>query len=166
MSAALPPKELSPNNPITDSSVRETLEPLGLSVPEKEEKHYTTFLKGIWEIWDRVEQMDDYVPIVDEERFPRENVHRPTGKDNPANAWAWKATIRDQQKNEGLLKGKTVALKVRGGRLVDGTWSSSGSRAAESCSRRELTSGQRRCGRCPRACRHQRSQGLGTERRC
>lgn len=114
MSAALPPKQLSPNNPITDSSVRETLEPLGLSVPENEEKHYTTFLKGIWEIWNRVEQMDDYVPVVDEERFPRENVHRPTGKDNPANAWAWKATIRDQEKNDGLLKGKTVALKVRG----------------------------------------------------
>lgn len=113
MSAALPPKELSPNNPIISSSVRETLEPLGLSVSQDEEKHYTTFLTGIWEIWNRVEQMDDYVPVVDEERFPREKVHRPTGKDNPANAWAWKATIRDQQQNDGLLKDKTVALKVR-----------------------------------------------------
>lgn len=112
MSAALPPKQLSPDNPVNSSSVSETLEPLGLSVAPNEEKHYETFLKGIWEIWNRVDKMDDYVPMVDEERFPRENVHRPTGKDNQHNAWAWKATIKDQQKNDGLLKGKTVALKV------------------------------------------------------
>lgn len=111
MSATLAPKVLSPDNPVTDSSVADTLHKLGLKLPDEQVGDYTSFLKGIWEVWHKVDGMDDYVPVVDEKRFPRENVHRPTGDDNPANAWAWKVTITDQEKRGGLLAGKTVCVK-------------------------------------------------------
>jgi hypothetical protein len=60
----------------------------------------------------------DYEPIVDLERFPRENVHFPKPEDNKHGAWAWKVDIKDKKpppRTESsppeLLKGKTVVLK-------------------------------------------------------
>jgi amidase len=47
---------------------------------------------------------------VDLERFPRENIYFPTASENELNAWAWKCSIQDKSA-EGLLKGKTVAIK-------------------------------------------------------
>lgn len=112
MSVALPTSSRSPSNPVTASSVRDTLAPLGLAIAPEHEAHYTRFLSSLWEVWDAVDAMDDYVPGVDEGRFRREDVHRPSGDENPANAWAWRVTIRDQAPNDGPLKGKTVAIKV------------------------------------------------------
>lgn len=53
----------------------------------------------------------DYVPLVDEARFPREAVHFPDRKDNSHGAWAWRCNIIDKQENNGKLKNKTYALK-------------------------------------------------------
>jgi hypothetical protein len=93
--------------------VSETLAKLGLVAPEKDVADYTSLLTGIWEIWNKVDQMEDYVPVVDEERFPRKDVHFPGTEENPANAWAWKASVKDMDAKGGLLEGKTVCLKVR-----------------------------------------------------
>lgn len=112
MSATLTPATLSPNNPVTDASVPETLAKFGLSVSDDDAPVYTSFLKGIWEVWNRVDAMDDYVPAVDEERYPRQDVHRPSAEENPANAWAWRVRIKDTKQNKGLLAGKTFCLKV------------------------------------------------------
>ena len=113
MSATLAPSVLSPNNPITPAAVEETFGKLGLKCPPGGLEDYTSLLTGIWEIWNKIEQMDDYVPPVDEERFPRTEVHRATAEENKTNAWAWKATVKDVKENDGLLAGKTVILKVR-----------------------------------------------------
>jgi hypothetical protein len=114
MSSTLAPSTLSPNNPITPSSVTDTLAKLGLAAPEKDVADYTSLLTGIWEIWNKVDGMDDYVPTVDTERFPREGVHFPEGDENKANAWAWKASVKDVsgKAKGGVLDGKTVCLKV------------------------------------------------------
>lgn len=111
MSAALP-QSISPNNPIDDEAVVDTLAGLGVKLPDSEVPQYATFLKGVWEIWNKIDGTDDYVPSVDLERFPRENVHRPSEQENPTNGWAWKVTIEDKQGKGGLLAGKTVCLKV------------------------------------------------------
>ncbi|RSH89580.1 hypothetical protein EHS25_002131 [Saitozyma podzolica] len=113
MSSTLAPSTLSPNNPITPSSVTDTLAKLGLAAPEKDVADYTSLLTGIWEIWNKVDGMDDYVPTVDTERFPREGVHFPEGDENKANAWAWKASVKDVsgKAKGGVLDGKTVCLK-------------------------------------------------------
>ncbi|KAL1404965.1 hypothetical protein Q8F55_008577 [Vanrija albida] len=111
MSAAVAPGSVSAHNPITTTTVRDTLAPLGLALDPAEEADYTGFLVGGWEEWNRVLEMDDYVTPVDEDRFPRTEVHRPGGDDNPANAWAWRARIEDKERRGGILAGKTVALK-------------------------------------------------------
>lgn len=111
MSATLAPSVLSPNNPITPAAVEETFGKLGLKCPPGGLDDYTSLLTGIWEIWNKIEQMDDYVPAVDEERFPRTDVHRATAEENKTNAWAWKAVVKDVKENGGLLAGKTVILK-------------------------------------------------------
>jgi amidase len=58
--------------------------------------------------------MDDYVPEVDEAQFPRKDLHFPGKEENPANAWAWKVSLKDVNAKGGLLEGKTVCLKVSG----------------------------------------------------
>jgi amidase len=69
--------------------------------------------------------LSDYVPLVDEERFPREAIHFPDSKDNSHGAWAWKCNIVDKQENNGKLKNKTFALKdniaVKGVPMLLGT---------------------------------------------
>ncbi len=114
MSSTLAPSVLLPENPVTAASVAETFAKLGVKPKEKDVDDYTSLLTGVWEVWHKVDQMDDYVPIVDEERFPRRQVHRAEGDENRWNAWAWKADIKDTSGKSagGLLEGKTLCLKV------------------------------------------------------
>ncbi|KAL7420218.1 hypothetical protein Q5752_005185 [Cryptotrichosporon argae] len=109
MSSTLAPATLSPNNPITSADVTETLATLDIAVPAAHVGDYQSLLTGIWEVWHKVDQMDDYVPAVDETRFPRTHVHRPAADENEFNAWAWKATVKGAE--GGVLAGKTVCLK-------------------------------------------------------
>jgi amidase len=53
----------------------------------------------------------DYVPSVDEDRFPRENIHFPDRAQNSHGAWAWKCAVFDKHGAGGKLEGKTFALK-------------------------------------------------------
>jgi amidase len=114
MSSTLAPETISECNPITEKDVISTLDSLGLKPNPKDVEDFTSLLTGIWEVWDKVSEMEDYIPEVDEERFPRENVHRPEGEANAENAWAWKCEIKDatDKSKGGLLEGKTVNLKV------------------------------------------------------
>lgn len=111
MSSTLAPKHTSPNNPITPESVFTALSAVHLTPKERDVPGMTSLLTGIWEMWNRVEKMPDYMPEVDEDRFPRTEVHRAEGGENEHNAWAWKAVVRGT--SGGLLAGKTVCLKVR-----------------------------------------------------
>lgn len=115
MSSTLAPDTVSDRNPVTENDVTSTLESLGLTCNDEDLKGFTSLLTGIWEVWDKIDQLDDYVPPVDEKRFPRKNVHRPEGEENEFNAWAWKCDIRDttEKSKGGLLEGKTINLKVR-----------------------------------------------------
>lgn len=117
MSAALP-QTISANNPIDEQAVLDTLAELGVTLPPDEVAEYAVFLQGVWEIWNKIDNTDDYVPEVDLERFPRQNVHRPTPEENPTNGWAWRVTIEDKSGAGGLLAGKTVCLKVSAGRVL------------------------------------------------
>lgn len=48
---------------------------------------------------------------MDEERFPRKDLHFPSQAENTHGAWAWKCTVSDTVANSGNLVGKTFALK-------------------------------------------------------
>lgn len=101
---------VGPNNPVTMETLNSTLERLGVSLKPEEMADYKALLAGAHETYEKVLAMPDYVPKVDEERFPRENVHFPAAADNPANAWAWRVSVQDR-KPAGLLAGKTICLK-------------------------------------------------------
>lgn len=101
---------VGPDNPVTTATLDQTLASLGVSLKADELADYTALLAGAHETYKKVLAMEDYVPPVDEERFPRENIHFPTPEDNPANAWAWRASVKDRNPT-GLLAGKTVCLK-------------------------------------------------------
>lgn len=60
-----------------------------------------------------LERIVDYVPAVNLERFPRENVRFPKPESNTLGAWAWQCDIEDKLKRNtpGLLEGKTIAIK-------------------------------------------------------
>lgn len=63
----------------------------------------------------------DFVPVPDRDRFPRQNLHHLSEKENTLNEWAWKATVKDVNEEKaklGLLYGKTVCLKVRLANIV------------------------------------------------
>lgn len=58
--------------------------------------------------------LPDYQPVPDTERYPRQNLHRPTAEQQDfGNAWAHKFLIRGDAdpKNGSSLKGKSVCLK-------------------------------------------------------
>lgn len=66
------------------------------------------------------------MPHVDEDRFPRENIHFPEKSENKHGAWAWKCNIIDKKAHDsGKLHGKTFALKdniaVKGVPMLLGT---------------------------------------------
>ena len=108
----------SPTNPVTSESVSSALSSLNLKASEEDHDLFHELLGSCWELWNKAEQMDDYVPLVDEARFPRGSVVVPTGKDNPFNAWAAKCEVKDTKPNHGLLAGKTIVLKARPGRAM------------------------------------------------
>jgi hypothetical protein len=41
-------------------------------------------------IHNRLLDEDDYYPVPDRERFPRQDLHFPTAENNPLGAWAWR----------------------------------------------------------------------------
>ncbi|KII84040.1 hypothetical protein PLICRDRAFT_57870 [Plicaturopsis crispa FD-325 SS-3] len=105
---------VSPGNPITSQDVIDAVAGLGPGIkPTAHLDEWTTILAGAHEVLQSVMDEPDYIPDVDEERFPRTNLHRPEPHDNPLNAWAWKFDLQDTtgQAAQGLLAGKTLAIK-------------------------------------------------------
>ncbi|KII88505.1 hypothetical protein PLICRDRAFT_41658 [Plicaturopsis crispa FD-325 SS-3] len=106
--------KVSPGNPVTSQDVKDAIADLGPGIEVKSHlDEWTAILAGAHETMEKVMSEPDYVPVVDETRFPRKDVHRPETKDNLLNAWAWKVDIQDAagKASNGLLAGKTVAIK-------------------------------------------------------
>ena len=51
----------------------------------------------------------DYYPAPDTDRFLREDIHKPTGKDNPYNAISWKVNLKGAP--NGILAGREYCVK-------------------------------------------------------
>ncbi|KAF2110968.1 amidase signature domain-containing protein [Lophiotrema nucula] len=101
-------------NPVTNEVFDAVLTSLKVTLKHEEKEDYRKLLAVFHESADELMAIPDFDPETDTTRFPRENVHFPEKKDNEYGAWAWKVHIEDkspQTKEDGLLKGKTVALK-------------------------------------------------------
>lgn len=102
---------------------------LGYSITEAELGDYETMLAKATAAFEMVEGLDgmwmdhgtkkinfssqkaDYQPVPDFETSPRNDVHLPTGDQNPLGAWAYRCTCTDAKPISSLLVGKTFCLK-------------------------------------------------------
>ncbi|KAL4930363.1 putative amidase [Aspergillus undulatus] len=115
------------NNPVTTETLDAVASTLGITIAENEKEDYRRLLAVYHESVQALMELPDYVPQVDEERFPRKNIHFPEPEENPLNGWAWKCDIEDQTPSEtpGLLSGRTNVMKdniaVKGVPMLMGT---------------------------------------------
>lgn len=85
----------SPNakSQVTSGIIRDLTAQIGVKLPEKDVEQWRELIASVQDSIDIVEALPDYIPSVDLNRFPRENVHRPKREENPGNAWAYKVRI-------------------------------------------------------------------------
>ncbi|KAF9732182.1 hypothetical protein PMIN06_009913 [Paraphaeosphaeria minitans] len=98
-------------NPVTSDTVDKLCSQLGVSIQDSEKDAYTRLLAVFHDASEQLMAMDYYVPQVDQERFPRENVHFPEKSRNSHGAWAWRCRVVDKQAKSGKLQGKNFAIK-------------------------------------------------------
>ncbi|KAL3479672.1 amidase signature domain-containing protein [Aspergillus californicus] len=105
---------IASSNPVNTETIDRVAETLGITIAEDEKEDYVRLLAVYHESVEALMGIPDYVPVVDQDRFPRENIHFPTPAENPLNAWAWKCGISDKNPpndEPGLLAGKTIVMK-------------------------------------------------------
>lgn len=106
--------ETKQSNPITSQDVVSIGDEFGIKeVDEKSLEDYRTLLAVFHDSCEEIMAMEDYIPPVNIERFPRKNVHFPCGDENKLNAWGFKVTIKDvnDSREKQLLDGHRVVLK-------------------------------------------------------
>ncbi|KAL4805339.1 amidase signature domain-containing protein [Aspergillus unguis] len=114
-------------NPVTIQTLDAVANNLGITIAEHEKEDYLRLLAVYHESAEALMSLPDYIPEVNEARFPRKNIHFPSPEDNPLNAWAWKCEIQDQTppSTPGLLAGRTLVIKdsiaVKGVPMLMGT---------------------------------------------
>ncbi|UQC90152.1 amidase [Colletotrichum lupini] len=117
--------EVEKANPVTAGVLDDSLRALGLTIKPEEKDEYQRLLAVFHESVVGLMSLPDYVPPVDEERFPREEIRFPVVSENPLGAWAWRCRVEDKTKSGGLLAGKTIAIKdniaVKGVPMLLGT---------------------------------------------
>ena len=90
----------------TAEQLRDVADEMGLTLSEDDVQSFLGLIAGSIEAYNVVDGLPDNLPTV---RYPRTPGYRPEGEENKYNAWYYKSRIEGAA--EGLLKGKTVALK-------------------------------------------------------
>lgn len=106
---------VSTDNPVTLEDLRNTISKIGpIQLKDEEEQDYLRVLQAMHDSVQRILDEEDYYPIPDRVRFPREDIYYPAKEDNELGAWAWRYTLKDVQTDAtttGPLAGRTVCLK-------------------------------------------------------
>lgn len=80
-------------------------------ISPNESSEYRQLLAAVHDVAEHVLQLPDYIDKPDVERYPREQLRRPTEQEQDfGHAWAHKFKIRGSP-SDGVLSGKTVCLK-------------------------------------------------------
>ncbi|KAK1978460.1 amidase [Colletotrichum cereale] len=103
--------EVAKTNPVNGTVLDDNLTALGVLLKEEEKDDYQRLLAVFHESVVGLMSIPDYVPMVDDERFPREDIRFPDASDNLLGAWAWRCRVEDKTKKGGLMAGKTIAIK-------------------------------------------------------
>lgn len=107
--------DVKEGNPVNAETIASLTKELGVEEERIEDiKDYATLLGVFHDSCEEIMKMEDYLPTVDYERFPRENVHFPSAENNKLGAWGWKFTIKDHKpmlNTKKLLEGAKVCVK-------------------------------------------------------
>ena len=90
----------------TSSQLRDIATSIGLDLSPEDVESFAALIAPNIGAYNLVDAMADELPPV---KYPRTPGHRPSGEENPLNAWYYKTTVKGASR--GKLKGKTVALK-------------------------------------------------------
>ncbi|KAJ6132049.1 hypothetical protein N7471_007264 [Penicillium samsonianum] len=102
---------ISESNPVKPGDAEALLKPLGLTIDPAEAQDFHTLLAAVHDCAESVAALPDYQPVPDQTKYPRENVRRPSEKEQVfGQAWAHRFLIRGNPQG-GPLAGKSVSLK-------------------------------------------------------
>lgn len=90
----------------TQQQMKDIAADLGMSLSDDQIADFIAAMDENFKSYDALSEMSDEVPQVE---YPRTPGYRPTGDENPYNAWYVKSEITGQ--SDGPLKGKTAVLK-------------------------------------------------------
>ena len=96
---------------VTTEALDDVCKVFGIKLKDEEKEDYRKLLAVFDESAQELMAMPDYIPEVDLERFPRNDVHQMPKEQNTHNAWAWRGSIKDTRPNDGPLAGKRIVLK-------------------------------------------------------
>ncbi|KAI8942012.1 hypothetical protein NX059_000120 [Plenodomus lindquistii] len=117
--------DTSQGNPVTTETVDRLCSKLSVTIGENEKEDYRRLLAVFHDASEQLMAMDDYIPQVDEERFPRKDIHFPEPSANLHGAWGWRCSVVDKTCTSGKLHGKSFAIKdnvaVKGVPMLLGT---------------------------------------------
>lgn len=99
------------DSPVTTEALNDICKVFGVNLKDDEKEDYRRLLAVFDESAQELMAMPDYVPEVDMQRFPRNDIREVPKDQNTHGAWAWRCSIKDTQSNHGLLSGKTLVLK-------------------------------------------------------
>ncbi|EGV61713.1 amidase [Yamadazyma tenuis] len=100
-------------NPVTTDTIVSLANELGVKEHTQIElEQYKTLLAVFHDACEELDEMDDYLPEVDYERFPRKDPYFPQPEDNKLGAWGYKCEVKDlKYTGGGLLDGSNIAVK-------------------------------------------------------
>lgn len=90
----------------TPAQLQELASSLHMQLTPAQASDYLALMQASFDAYDVIDGLPDEIPAV---RYVRGAGKRPSGSDNPLNAWACKSTVKGA--SEGKLAGRTVALK-------------------------------------------------------
>lgn len=90
----------------TFDQMKDVVAGLHMHLDDHEITTYMQLMEASFQAYDRVDQLPDYIPVVN---YPRTPGYRPAPADNPMNAWYYKCEVPGAP--NGALTGKKIALK-------------------------------------------------------
>ena len=90
----------------TAEQLQELASRLHISLTPAQAEEYLAVMQANFDAYDLIDSLPDDIPEV---RYPRAAGYRPTGEENPLNAWYYKTEVKGAA--TGALAGRTIALK-------------------------------------------------------